>query len=387
MKIMHLFDFFSPLGGGMVDFVYKLTKVQAQRGHEVVIYTSDYKLNQEYIASLPGVKVHTFKCISSLAGFFIMPGIIKGLRNNLKSFDVMHVHTARSFQDIVAHHYAKKYRVPYLLDTHGTLPRSVQGEKGVKWLLKWLFDVVIGNKILKDADKVVAETQVGINEYLEFGVPQERIVLIQPPLDTEAFAGLPQRGAFRNKYNLNDKKIVMFLGRIHWIKGIDFLVESFAELTRVRNDSVLVIVGNDDGFKTTLEDLINRLGISDKVIFTGFLGGENKLEALVDADMVIQTSRYEQGAWAPFEAVLCGTPIIVSSNSGAGEDVKKIDAGYLVEYGNTIDLKDKMQYILGNQEEAHIKTEKAKIYIETNLSVKEGVKKYEELYKSVLGKE
>lgn len=387
MKILHLFDFFSPLGGGMVDFIFKLTKAQSQRGHEVVIYASDYKLDPEYIALLPGVKVMTFKCISSLAGFFIMPGIIGALRDNLKNFDLVHVHTARSFQDIAVHHYAKKYNIPYVLDTHGTLPRSVQGKRGFKWLLKWLFDIAIGNKILKDADKAVAETQVGVNEYLEFGVKQEKIILIQPPLDTEAFARLPEHGLFRAKYSLNGKNIIMFLGRIHWIKGIDFLVESFAELAKTRNDLLLVIVGNDDGFKTTLEELISRLGITDKVLFTGFLGGGNKLEALVDADMVIQTSRYEQGAWAPLEAVLCGTPIIVSSNSGAGEDVKKMDAGYLVEYGNTIDLKEKMQYILDNQEEARRKTEKAKAYIESNLSITEGVKKYEALYKTVLRKE
>ena len=82
--------------------------------------------------------------------------------------------------------------------------------------------------------------------------------------------------------------------------------------------------------------------------------------------------------------MLCNTPIIVSSNSGAGEDVKRIDAGYLVEYGNKNELRDTMQHVLDNPAEAQIKTKKAKNYIEANLSMAKGIEKYEKLYKKVI---
>jgi glycosyltransferase involved in cell wall biosynthesis len=384
MRILHLFDLFTPHGGGTVDLLYVITKALAERGHEPEIYAGDIKIDRDYIASLLKVKVSLFRCLSSLGGFYIMPGIIPAFRDTLKGFDIIHIHTTRSFQNIVAHHYAKKYNIPYVLDAHGSLPRVVQGNKGFKWLLKWFFDIVFGYHILNDAAKVVAETQVGISEYRDFHVEPERIVLIPPPFNTEAFSRLPPPGSFRERYQLNGKKIIMFLGRIHWIKGIDFLVESFAALAKSRNDAVLVIVGNDDGYKATLEELIARLGITDRVLFTGFLGGESKLEALVDADMVIQTSRYEQGAGVPFEAVLCGTPIIVSGNSGAGEDVQRINAGYLVEYGNIDDLKQKMEYVISHQDEAAVKTRVAKKYIEENMSIEKGIEKYEKLYKSII---
>ena len=99
--------------------------------------------------------------------------------------------------------------------------------------------------------------------------------------------------------------------------------------------------------------------------------------------MVVQTSRYEQGAWAPFEAILCNTPIIVSSNSGAGEDVRKAGAGYLIEYGNKNELRDMMQYVLDNPARAQKKTQKAKEYIKSALSLDKGIEKYEKLYKEV----
>ena len=311
-----------------------------------------------------------------------MPGMVPETKRKLKDFDIIHLHCFRSFQNIVIHHYAKKYGIPYVLDTHGSLPRT-HGDRGFKWLLRWLFDVTFGSRILRDASEVVAETQVGISEYKAFGVNQDKIVLIPPPFATEKFSQLPSSGLFRQKYNIKDKPIVLFLGRIHWIKGLDFLVESFYELAKSRSDVILVIVGNDDGYKSTLDKLIKELDLSDNVLFTGFLDGVAKLSALVDANVVVQTSVYEQGAWAPFEAVLCNTPIIVSSNSGAGEDVKKIDAGYLVEYGNKSELRDIMRYVLDNRAEAQEKTQKAKEYIKSNLSLDKGIEKYEKLYKEV----
>ena len=146
----------------------------------------------------------------------------------------------------------------------------------------------------------------------------------------------------------------------------------------------MVIVGSDDGYKSTLDKLIDELNLSEKVLFTGFLGGEEKLSALVDADVMAQTSIYEQGTGVPFEAILCNTPIIVSKNTSASVNVSKIDAGYLVEYGNTQELRDTIQHILDNPAEAKGKVEKGQEYIKANLSLEKEIEKYESLYANCL---
>jgi glycosyltransferase involved in cell wall biosynthesis len=345
-----------------------------------VIYTSDFELDSESPDSLPGIEVHPFHCLSSLAGFYLTPGMIGEVRRQLGDFDVIHLHCFRNFPNTVLHHFAPKYGVPYVLDTHGSLPRKVAGENRSRWMFRWLFDVTFGNRILKDARKVIAETELGINEYREFGVDDDKIALIPPPFSTEDFSQLPSRGLFRSKYNIVDKKIVLFLGRIHHIKGLDFLAESFYELTRSRDDAVLVIVGSDDGHKFTLDKLISELELSEKVLFTGFLGGVDKLSALVDADVVVQTSLYEQGAWVPFEAVLCGTPIVVSKHTGAGEDVKRLDAGYLVEYDNKTEMAELILRILEDPTEARAKVSQAADYIRENMSMASRIEDYEKLY-------
>jgi len=172
----------------------------------------------------------------------------------------------------------------------------------------------------------------------------------------------------------------MSIGRINYIKGLDFLVESFHILSLSRQSIILVIVGPDDGYQDELESLVNKLELVNKVIFTGFLGGQDKLEALVDADVVVQPSRYEQAAWAPIEAVLCGTPIIVSSDSGSGEDVKRMNAGYLVDYGDKNQMVQMIQAILDNPDKAEEKVNRAKEYIVNNLQFSNNVEDYERLY-------
>ena len=384
MRILQVFNFFSlPHGGGTVAVIYQLSRALMQREHEVAIYTSDFELDRGYIDSIEGVKVYPFHSWLNLPRFYfyLTPGMVWETKRKLKEFDIIHLHGYRSFQNIVIHHYAQKCGIPYILDAHGSTHRTAAGKRGLKWLLRWLFDVVFGNRILRDASRCVGETEMGVNEYKEIGVNHDKIVLIPPPFAIEEFSQLPPSGLFRRKYNIKEKHVILFLGRIHWIKGIDFLVESFYELTKDRDDVILVIVGPDDGYKSTLEALIDKLNLSDKVLFTGFLGGEEKLSALVDADVLVQTSRYEQGLSFPsFEAIMCNTPIIVSKNTGASEDVKRINAGYLVEFGDKKELTTIIQKILDDPAEAASKTQRAKEFIIENLSMEKNVEIYEKVY-------
>jgi len=379
MKILQLFDFFSPHGGGTVDLLYKLSRALAQRGHEVVIYTSDFKLDQAYIDSLPEVRVYPFHCVSRLAEFYLVPGMVSEIRERLEDFDIIHLLCYRSFQNIVAHHYAQKYGVPYVLEALGSLLPHL-GRQG----LKKAFDLCFGYRILRDASRVIAGTEAEAEEYKMMGVEPDRIRTFLPGYDTDGFAQLPSKGGFRKRFAVGEKNIILFLGRIHQIKGIDFLVRSFHKLVQERSNTILAIAGPDDGYKTVIDTLVRELNLEDKVLFTGFLSGEDKLSALVDADLLVQTSIYERGPGSPFEAVLCGTPIIVTGETGAGDVVNKLDAGYLVGYGDESGLKGLMQQILDNPAEARTKTRGARQYIIKNLAWPEKVKDYEAVYEEAI---
>jgi glycosyltransferase involved in cell wall biosynthesis len=157
-------------------------------------------------------------------------------------------------------------------------------------------------------------------------------------------------------------------------------------LRKLRKDVILVIVGSDDGYLARLKRQIKKLRLSDKVYFPGFLSGQDKLSALVDADVVVQPSRYEQALWAPIEAVLCGTPIIVTKNTGAREDVEKMGAGYLVDFGDKKQLVSTLQSILDEPLEAQAKVQAGREYINANLTLNKKVEEYEKLYQECMGK-
>ncbi|KKN79335.1 hypothetical protein LCGC14_0341170 [marine sediment metagenome] len=370
MKILQVFDFLSlPHGGGTVDVVNKLSQALTKRGHEVTICIGDYELDKKYLETLGNVKIRMFHSWFNRYGFYIMPSLVK---LDVKEFDVIHFHCYRSFQNIVICSSARLNNIPYMIDAHG----STVELPGAKRIIKKLYDMLFGHKDLKYASMVIAETAVGIAEYEKLGVNAIKARVIHPLLDIGEFKTLPEAGLFRAKYHIKERCLILFVGRIHWAKGLEILFKAIEGLENIR----LVIVGQDAGFQKTLE----RLG-SSKILFTGFLEGKAKLSAFVDADVLVQPSRNEAGVRPSLEAILCGTPVIVTKDTGAGKEIAKMDGGYLVDYGNVGMLRDAIKYILKNPEEAKEKTQKAKSYIKSNLSIDKQIVQYEELYTEAVG--
>lgn len=383
IRACHSFIFFSiKFAGGTSDLMYKLCKAQPSVGIQPLISTGSHRFDSNLAQMLPDTKFFVTQSYFNKLGFSLMPGFIKQAQEIVKQSDIVHMHVFRTFQNVVLYYYCKKYNIPYVIDAHGAVPYH----KNKRWLKK-LFDLIIGRRMLREAAYLIAETPTGVKEYeaLKSGTPLEKIVIISPPFDIDEFAKLPERGSFRKKYNISpNKKVIMFLGRIHYIKGIDYLIKGFAKLLQQRDDLILTIVGSDDGHQKALETLASSLNISDKVLFTGFLFAEDKLSALCDADIVAQTSRHEQGAWAPFEAVLCNTPIIVTSHTGAGEDVKKLDAGYLVNFDCPESFAKQAQYMFTHYSEAKEKTSAAAHTIRTELSMQSRIHEYRDLYRKAI---
>jgi glycosyltransferase involved in cell wall biosynthesis len=375
--------------GGSPRLAYSLSRSMVQRGHEVTVYTTDAFDNNSRlrIASNPsnidGIETYYFRNISTGLAWnqklFVSPSLIAQARKHLRTFDVVHMFDYRTFQNAVVHHYTKKYCIPYVLLAAGSvlpLPR--------KQNLKRLFDTFFGYKMLRDAAKVIAGSKREIDEYEKMGVNKDRIALVPPSCDIDSFSHLPNPGQFKDKFGIKERNMVLFLGRIDENKGISFLVESFGALGRERDDIILVIAGPDDGYRSVLERLIKRLDLSSRVLFTGFLDGEDKVSALSDATMLIQTSLLERGPGSPFEAILCNTPIVVTKDTGCGDIVAQIDAGYLVEYGNSNELVDTMRKIIDDPTEAREKTRRAREYILANLSWQKAAANYEKLYESII---
>ena len=362
--------------------MFKICKAQEKQKHQPTVYTGSYKFDQQLASQLPKTRFRIIRSWFDKAGFSIMPGLLGQLKVDKSSIDIVHLHVFRTFQNVIFYKFCKKNNIPFVIDAHGAVPYYSK-----KNFLKKLFDKIWGRRMLHDADFLIAETEVGVREYLDIDptLNPDKIIIISPPFDTDEFKNLPQKGDFRSKYRIDPSdKVIMFLGRVHHIKGNDFLIKGFKKLCDLRDDCTLVIVGGDDGHMDECKSLTNKLELSEKVIFTGFIGGSEKNSALIDADIVAQMSRQEQGAWAPFEAVLCGTPIVVTEHTGAGEDVRRVDAGKTVAFGDETGLAEVFDDILNNYQEAKELTRSAKLFIEEKMSMNARAQEYVDVYQKAL---
>ena len=377
MKILHVIPFFTPARGGSVIVPYYLSKELSKRGHEVTLITTDFEFDEGYAKSIEknGVKVIPFHSIANIKLFLLSPSMKKWTRENIKSFDVVHLHNFRSYQNVIVYRYSRKYGVPYVLQAHGSLPKIIEKQK-----LKELYDWIFGYRLLNDASKIIAVSKAEVKEYKQMNVYEDKIITIPNGIDIEAFKELPTHGMFREKYDIKEDHMILFLGRIHKRKGIDFLIKSFSELAKERSGVILVIIGPDDGYKVEVEKSIKTQNLDNRIKLIGYVNEKDKISAYTDADVLVYPAVFEIFGLVPFEAIMCGSPVIVADDCGCGELVKESGAGYLVKYGDIEKLKEKMKWIIENPEERVKMVGRGKRYIKENLTWDKVVGRVEVVY-------
>jgi glycosyltransferase involved in cell wall biosynthesis len=214
-------------------------------------------------------------------------------------------------------------------------------------LAKRVFDVVMGRSIVEGAARVLAVSGAEQRQFEQLGIESRLVRLVPNPLDLDEFSPPPARGSFRARFGVSGAPtapLVMFLGKLTPRKRVDVLVRAFARLTDER--ARLVIAGNDMGAGTQIRSLARSLGLERRTIFTGLLRGRERLEAMVDAAVVVYPSQDEIFGLVPLEALLVGTPVIVAGDSGCGEVVRQVGGGQVVPCGDVERLGRAIQDVL-----------------------------------------
>jgi len=328
MRILQVIPRFNPILGGGVNVVYNISKELVKRGHQVTIATTkcNFDGNTRNEITRFGIEVLPFDYLFDLHLFIPSPSMDKWLQKNIRNFDIIHMHGARSYQNNLISKYAKKYNVPYVLQPHGSIQRIID----IK-LLKLMYDFIYGNTILFSSSRIIALHRLEVEQIKNRGVDEDQIDIIPNGVDLLEFSNLPPGGQFKNKYKINNKKMILFLGRIHKIKGLNLLIKAFGDLINDFEDIVLVIAGPDDGFLKSVQKQVASTGLGSKIIFTGPLYGNEKLEAYVDSDVYVLPSIYETFPLTIMEACACGIPIVTTTRCGIS-DIVNNKVGYSTEY-------------------------------------------------------
>lgn len=322
MKILHVTPYFKPSweAGGPPRSVYDLASRQVAAGHDVTVYTTDgFKRRLSVATDVPvdvdGIRTYYFRNLSLyLAGNMNLPLPLKlplTARREIDSFDIVHIHEHRTFLAVAVSTLAANRNVPYVVQPHGSVPTMSRGT------LKRLFDLIAGNRVMYGASRIIATSDIESKFYRQVypKLKPESIIKIPNPVEIPE---KPLKGAFREKWGLEDRKIILYLGRIHERKGLQMLLRAFSE---INEGSVLVITGPDDHYERRLMKLIGELGLEERVILTGPLYGTDKFEVYTDADVFVlpSSSEYESFGNAAAEAIACGTPAVVTSRCGISE--------------------------------------------------------------------
>jgi glycosyltransferase involved in cell wall biosynthesis len=388
MRLLHVISTFPPAYafGGPPRVAFDICKELAKRGHYVEVYTTNAYDQRRNFKPLDkqivvcNIKVTYFSNFLKIKNLYVAPEMIVKLWKTIEDFDIVHVHFGRQLYDAFFG-LGKNFCTPYVLQAHGALPHIGRMRR-----TKIVYDELFGWRTIRNASKVIALTCVEAKQYKAMGVPEEKIAIIPNGIDLSEYTELPPKGSFEKKFNIpEDKTIILYLGRIHKIKGIDFLVKAYAYLInemKCRN-AILVIAGPDDGYLSEAKALARTLRVSDSVRFVGPLYGRDKLAAYVDSEFCVLPSRYETFPMALLEVYACAKPIVASNVGGLREFIVDGETGLLFEVGDFRQMAEKMLHLLNDGGKAVEIGRKARGLVEERYSIDRVVDNLEELYMEI----
>ncbi len=326
MKILQVIPYFIPAYkyGGPVKVCFDISKELVSRGHEVTVVTTDILDGITRIEILTevieGINIIRFRNISNRVAKYLngyLPvGFYKWAKKYIQSFDVVYCHDYFTLQNIITSHFCNKFGVPFIVQPHGSLSpvRQKARFKNIKRLFISLF-----RNVLKHSKHIVALTQ---NEKSEISsiYPDltNKIEVISNGININEFSSITKID-LHTKYGIRPgNKIIAYIGRIQYIKGVDISLQILADLKN-QLDFTYLIIGPDEGEKANLEKLIHSSGLTNHVIFTGLLEGEIKLQTIKSCDLFLFTSRSEGLPMTILEVAALGIPQIISENCNVPE--------------------------------------------------------------------
>lgn len=313
--------------GGPVKIVHNNAKELIRRGHRVTVYCTNLfdkkrKIKPHTFEELvDGIRVVYFDTWRipqwrGTLGPIWLPGLKTRLKQELSSFDVVHLNGYRSLMNLQVVNALRDSDIPLVIQPHGAMPVIVNS-----FLVKRVYDRLLGKRELERAQAFIALQENERQQIMSHGVPSERIEVIANGLDPRNYKLDIPSGIFRKRHDIpNDKKLILFLGRINRKKGVDMLVEAFAQLKDV--DAVLAIVGPDDGQLSEVQALIARHDLKERVLLTGLLTGGDVLEAYRDADLFVLPCRMDTFPTTIMEACLMGVPMVITESCEIAHLVK-----------------------------------------------------------------
>lgn len=319
-NILHITPSYKPayVYGGPTRSVSELCEKQALLNCYVTVYTTTANGKEDFLEStekMSGVQVHYFKRITGDHSHF-SPKLLSQVWSNCHKFDIVHIHSWWNFVAILALLICRIQSVKVVFS-----PRGMLGPYTFKSISKRIFHRLLGRTILKDTILHASSQKEA----------QEALMLI-PFWDCFVLPNILDLPNNLDKVIKNSSSIdcfnLIFLARIHPVKGLDILLEALAKVTF--SWRLVIVGGGEQTYISTLKSFVNKCGIGHSIDWIGWKSGEEKYRLLSKADLFILPSNYESFSNASLEALSVGTPVMISDQVGLSDYVQAQGLGWVV---------------------------------------------------------
>lgn len=317
MRIAHVVPSYWPASryGGAIESVHGLCRALAAAGHRVDVFTTN--LDGPGVSDVPvgrpvdvdGVRVRYFRS-PVLRRWFWSPSMGAALESHAGDWDLLHLHSVFLWPTTFAARLARRRGLPYVLSPRGMLVAGLIRRKSRFLKSAWM--AAFGRRLVREAACLHLTSTAERSELEGLGIPSARewrvipngIRLEDVPLDLPE----PPGGS--------ERPLVMYLGRIHWKKGIDRLVRAMKWVPGAR----LEIIGNDEeGYRPVVERAACEAGVRDRVSIEGPVYGPDKYRRMARASVFVLPSYSENFGNAALEAMAAGCPAVVAPGVGAAD--------------------------------------------------------------------
>lgn len=350
MKILMLTWEYPPrVVGGISKVVYDLSHKMVKEGNEVTVVTYKDGDNVKYYENDKGVEVYRVDNYMIRPNNFIdwimqlnfnMITKANEIINKNGKFDVIHAHdwlvvySAKSIKE--------SYNIPLISTIHATESGRNSGIhdetqryiNDSEWMLTY------------ESSEVIVNSNYMKNEVQRlFGLPYDKINVIPNGVNLQLFSNVNVDYDFRRQYAMDNEKIILYVGRLVYEKGIQNLIAAMPKILDRYHDSKLIICGRG-GMIDELREQVKYLGIDNKVYFAGYCDSKKMQKMYKCADVAVFPSTYEPFGIVAIESMLSGTPTIVSDVGGLNEIVEHCVTGMKSYAGNANSIADSVLALL-----------------------------------------
>ena len=356
--------------GGMNVYIRDLSRELARHGHHVDVYTRSQNPNVKQVnhglgenARVIHIPAGPARSLDKEIVLSYVPDFVSGVVSFAAqagiAYDVIHSHYWLS--GWAARELRREWHIPVIQMFHtlAHMKNSVAQSEAEK---ESQARIDIEREVMAFADRLVAATPMERAQMAWlYGADPDKISVVPCGVDTNLFVPQP-RPAAREQLGLPaDQPIILFVGRIEPLKGIDTLIRAISVVVHRSNlqtldsgPTVLIIGGTPEDSPTAnahevqrLQSLREELDLTNRIVFLGSRPQEILPLYYSAADMVVVPSHYESFGMVALEAMACGTPVIASKVGGLSLSVQDGVTGYLVPNGDPDRLADRIELLLG----------------------------------------